>query len=70
MKRIILGFMLLALSGCGGSGGKTAGVPDGTPLGASSGLHFPEWFSITNQSPPLSSEAIAVSVGGLVDFGC
>lgn len=26
--------MLLALSGCGGSGGTTAGVPDGTPLGS------------------------------------
>ena len=34
MKRIVLVFMLLALSGCGGSGGTTAGVPDGTPLGS------------------------------------
>lgn len=58
MKRIILGFMLLALSGCGSGGGKTAGVPDGTPLGALN--------SSAAKSTPLAAGDIDCPTGGIL----
>lgn len=58
MKRIILGFMLLALSGCGGSGGTTAGVPDGTPLGALN--------SSAAKSTPLATGDTDCPTGGIL----
>ncbi|MHB8122218.1 MAG: DUF7151 family protein [Desulfuromonadaceae bacterium] len=58
MKRIILGFMLLALSGCGGSGGTTAGVPDGTPLGALN--------SSAAKSTPLAAGDTDCPTGGIL----
>ena len=58
MKRIIVGFMLLALSGCGSSGGKTAGVPDGTPLGALN--------SSAAKSTPLAAGDTDCPTGGIL----
>lgn len=58
MKRIILGFMLLALSGCGGSGGTTAGVPDGTSLGALN--------SSAAKSTPLAAGDTDCPTGGIL----
>jgi len=58
MKRIILGFMLLALSGCGSGGGKTAGVPDGTPLGALN--------SSAAKSTPLAAGDTDCPTGGIL----
>lgn len=58
MKRIILGFMLLALSGCGSGGGKTAGVPDGTALGALN--------SSAAKSTPLAAGDTDCPTGGIL----
>ncbi len=58
MKRIILGFMLLALSGCGSGGSKTAGVPDGTPLGALN--------SSAAKSTPLAAGDTDCPTGGIL----